>query len=71
VEGQCSNPGRSKIFLFSLLSILALECIQPPIHLVPEDVSLGVKQLKHEIDHSPPSSSEVKNGGAIHPCLHV
>jgi hypothetical protein len=66
VEGQCSNPGRGKMFLFSLSSRLALEHTQPPIHLVPGAVSLGVKQLKHEADHLPPSSSEVKNGGAVH-----
>jgi hypothetical protein len=31
-----------------------------PIQWVPGAVSLGVEQLGHEIDHSPPSSSEVK-----------
>jgi hypothetical protein len=29
--------------------------------------SLGVKRPGHEADHSPPSSAEVKNGGAIPP----
>jgi hypothetical protein len=36
-------------------------------------ISPGVKQLGHEADYSPPSSAEVKNGGAIPPfpiCLH-
>jgi hypothetical protein len=26
-----------------------------------------VKRLEHEVDHSTPSSAEVKNGGAISP----
>jgi hypothetical protein len=30
-------------------------------------VSPGVKQQRHEADHSPPSSTEVKNSGAIPP----
>jgi hypothetical protein len=35
--------------------------------------SLGVNWLDFEADHSPPSSAEVKNNGAIPPlsiCLH-
>jgi hypothetical protein len=31
----------------------------------------GVKRLGHEADHSPPSSAEVKNGGAISPISHT
>jgi len=34
---------------------------QPPIQWVPGALSLGVKQLGHDADHSPPSSTEVKN----------
>jgi hypothetical protein len=34
---------------------------QPPIQWVPGDVSPGVKRLSREADHSPPSSTEVKN----------
>jgi hypothetical protein len=34
---------------------------QPPIQWVPEALSLGVKRLGREADHSPPSSAEVKN----------
>jgi hypothetical protein len=33
---------------------------QPPIQWVPGALSLGVKRPLHEADHSPPSSSEVK-----------
>jgi hypothetical protein len=32
---------------------------------------LGVQQPGREVDHSPPSSAEVKNGGAIPPLAHT
>jgi hypothetical protein len=34
---------------------------QPPIQWVPGALSLGVKRPGREVDHSPPSSAEVKN----------
>jgi hypothetical protein len=37
------------------------EPTQPPIQWVPGALSLGVKRLGREADHSPPSSAEVKN----------
>jgi hypothetical protein len=40
---------------------------QPPIQWVPGALSPGVKRPGREADHSPPSSAEVKNGGAIPP----
>jgi hypothetical protein len=49
------------IFLFTTLSIMALDPTQPPIQGVPGALFLGVKQLGHEADHSCPSSAEVKN----------
>jgi hypothetical protein len=45
---------------------LALGPIQPPIQWV-----LGVKRPGREADHSPPSSAEVKNDGAITPDPHT
>jgi hypothetical protein len=30
----------------------------------------GVKQPMREVDHSPSSSVEIENGGAIPPCSH-
>jgi hypothetical protein len=33
--------------------------------------SAGVKRLRREADHSPPSSAEVKNGGSIPPLPHT
>jgi hypothetical protein len=35
------------------------------------DVSAGVKRQQHEADHSPPSSADVKNDGAMPPLLHT
>jgi hypothetical protein len=49
------------IFLFTTASRPALGHTQPPIQWVPGALSLGVKRLGREADHSPPSSSEVKN----------
>jgi hypothetical protein len=38
---------------------------------VPGALSLGVKRLGQEADHSPPSSAEVNNGGAIPQLPHT
>jgi hypothetical protein len=49
------------IFL-TIMSRMALgPHTQPPIQWVPGVLSLGVKQLGCEADHSPPSSARVKN----------
>jgi hypothetical protein len=60
-----------EIFLFPITSIPALRPTQIPIQRVPGDASSGVKRPGCEADHSPPSSSEVKNGGAVSPLLHT
>jgi hypothetical protein len=44
---------------------------QPPIQWVPETFSPGVKRHVREADHSPRSSAEVKNGGAIPSLPHA
>jgi hypothetical protein len=49
------------IFLFATASRMALGPTQPPIQWVLAALSLGVKWLGHETDHSPPYSAEVKN----------
>jgi hypothetical protein len=51
-----------EIFLFST----ALGPNQPPIQCVQGALSPGVKRPERDADHSPPSSAEVKNGGAIY-----
>jgi len=43
-------------FIFITVFRPTLGPTQPPVQWV-----LGVKQLGHEVDHSPPSSAEVKN----------
>jgi hypothetical protein len=48
------------IFLLTTASRTALGSTQPPIEWVPGALSLGVKRLGREADHSPPSSAEVK-----------
>jgi hypothetical protein len=62
------------IFLFTTVSRTALGPTQPPIQWVPGLLSLGVKQLRHEADHSPPSSAKVKNAWSYTStspiCLH-
>jgi hypothetical protein len=40
---------------------------QSPMQWLPSVLSPRVKRQGHEADHSPPSSAEVDNGGAIHP----
>jgi hypothetical protein len=48
------------IFLFTTASRTALGPTQLPIQWVPGALSLGVKRPGREADHSPPSTSEVK-----------
>jgi hypothetical protein len=55
------------IFLYSIVSIPALGPTQPLIQWVPGALSPGVKRPGREANHSPPSSVDVKNGGAIPP----
>jgi hypothetical protein len=53
------------------MSRKALEPIQLPIQWAPRLVSPVIKELVHEAAHSPPSSVEVKNDGAVPPLLHT
>jgi hypothetical protein len=59
------------IFLFSTTSRPALEPTQPPSQQVPRAASQEIKWPGREADHSPPSSAEVKNVGAVPPLPHM
>jgi hypothetical protein len=49
------------IFLFTTASRTGLGPTQPTIQWVTTDTSLGIRRPGREVDHSPPSSAEVKN----------
>jgi hypothetical protein len=61
LPGFYSRQGQ-ETFFYSMASRPALEPTQPPIQWVPGALSLIPVR---EPDHSPPSSVEVKSGGAI------
>jgi hypothetical protein len=71
MESRVLSPGRGKFFLFYVVSRPALRPTQPPIRWVQGAISLGVKRLGPEVDHSPPFSAEVKNGEAVPPLPHT
>jgi hypothetical protein len=62
---------RQEIVLFSIVTRQALEPNQPPMQWVMEAVSLEVKRMGCEADHSPPPSAKVNNGVAIPPLPHM
>jgi hypothetical protein len=64
-------PAVQVFFLFSTASRPVLGPIRPPIQWVPGNLSLGVKRQGPEAVHSPPSSAEIRNDGAIPPLPHV
>jgi hypothetical protein len=70
LDGRGSISGRGEIFLLSTSSRPALGLIQPPIQWVSAALFPGVKRPGCEPAYSPPSSAEVKNGGAVRPLLH-
>jgi hypothetical protein len=69
--GRASIPGRAR-------NVSLLYSIQTGSKAYPASSPMGagntfpgVKRLGREADHSPPSSSEVKNGGAIPALPHT
>jgi hypothetical protein len=60
-RGRSSNLGRGKIFILSNLSRPVLVLTQPPIQWVPGTLFLRVKRPWREADHSPLTSTDVKN----------
>jgi hypothetical protein len=65
---------RLGIFLFTTTSRTALQPTQPPIQWIPGALFLGVKWMGREADHSPPSSTKVKEWMELYlhspTCLH-
>jgi hypothetical protein len=62
---------RIKVLLFLIASIPVLGPTQPPIQWASGALSLGIKQLGCETDHSPPADAEVKNTWIYKSfCLH-
>jgi hypothetical protein len=57
----------------SLLHIIqSVSGSRPAFHQMETGGSFpGVKKQGREVDHSPPSNAEVKNGGAIPPLPHM
>jgi hypothetical protein len=65
-DSRGSILGRGKeIFLYSTAARTA------HIPWIPWDVSPGIKLREREAYHSPISSAEVKNGGAVPPLPHI
>jgi len=59
---QLSTRAMTGIFIFTTVFRTTLGPTETPLHLVLEAIiTLGVKRLGREADHSPPSSAEVKN----------
>jgi hypothetical protein len=60
-----------QVFFFFTAFRPVLGPAQPRTHQIPVVLSAGVKRQGHEANHSPPSSAEVKNGGAVTPLPHM
>jgi hypothetical protein len=67
---RVSFLGRGKRFLCSPEQ-LGLGLTQPHVQWAQVAFSSGVQGYVLEIDHSSPSSAEVKNSGAIPPLRHI
>jgi hypothetical protein len=70
MDGWGSNSGKDKICLFKASSPV-LGPKQPPIRWIPAAIFLWVKRPGFDAEHSPPSSAEGKNGGAIPSLPHI
>jgi len=57
---EFSSQQGLEIFLFTTVSRMALGPTQPPSQWITGPLSLGVKQPGCEEEHSPPTSSKVK-----------
>jgi hypothetical protein len=68
--GFDSGQGQ-EMFLFSIMFRRVLKLNLPPITWMSGALYPGIKQSRGEVDHSPPTSVEVKNGGTIHSLSHM
>jgi hypothetical protein len=64
-------PAGEKSLLYSTAFRLVLKSTQPPIQWILRALSPGVKRPGSETDHLPPSSVEIKNGGAVPTLPHT
>jgi hypothetical protein len=72
MEDWDSIPGRGKRILSSPRRQRTCRGpTKPPIQRIQRALSPGVKRPGPEADYSPPSSAEVKNGGAIFCTSHA
>jgi hypothetical protein len=60
-EGQNLNIDKGKIFVLSALSRPILGTTKPPKQWAPSATSGGVKRQERETNHSPPTTTEIKN----------
>jgi hypothetical protein len=58
-------PARANIYSFSISSTQVLRSTHPPTQWIPNALSPRVKRSGRESDHSPPSSADLKNSGAV------
>jgi hypothetical protein len=70
VSKLCILP-EYKIYFMFVISSVFLWPTQPPIQCIPGDFPPGIKRPGREADHSPSSSAQIKNGGAIPPLTHL
>jgi hypothetical protein len=71
LDGPNSINQHLKIFVSSTRCRQILGPTQPHIQWVPGTLVPGVKRTAREADHSPPSSAQIKKGGAITPAPHM
>jgi hypothetical protein len=71
VRNRGSIIGGEKSFLYPTALRPALGSTQRPNQWVPGVLSPVLKRPERKADRSPPSSADVKNGGAIPPLFHV
>jgi hypothetical protein len=64
LDGRGCNPAGARDFFYPTACRPALEPTQHPIQWLPGALP-EIKRPAREAHHSPPSSAEVKNGGAV------